>query len=138
MPGYLLDSNILSDLVNRPLGGIAARRLTLVRAQGGQDVSTSIIVVAELRYGVAKRGSARLARQVEAMLGGIDVLPFEAPADAIYGQLRADLERHGQPLASNDLLIAAHALAAGLTLVTDDRGFDRIAELPRENWLSPD
>ena len=64
------------------------------------------------------------------------MLPFEAPVDVIYGRLRADLERRGQPIGGNDLLVAAHALAARLTLVTDDRGFARIPELSRENWLA--
>jgi tRNA(fMet)-specific endonuclease VapC len=132
MPGYLLDTNILSDLVHHPRGGMAARQLALVRGHGGEDISTSIIAAAELRYGVTKRGSTRLARQVETVLGALDVLPFEAPADVIY----ADLERPGQPMGGNDLLIAAHALAAQLTLVTDDRGFARIPELLRENWLA--
>ena len=136
MPGYLLDSNILSDLVHHPRSGAAARQLALVRAHGGEDISTSIIAAAELRYGAAKRGSTRLARRVETVLGALDVLPFEAPADVIYGRLRSDLERRGQPMGGNDLLIAAHALAARLTLVTDDRGFARIPELLRENWLA--
>jgi tRNA(fMet)-specific endonuclease VapC len=136
MPGYLLDTNILSDLVHHPRSGTAARQLALVRADGSQDISTSIIAAAELRYGVAKRGSTRLARQVETVLRALDVLPFEAPADVIYGRLRTDLERRGQPMGGNDLLIAAHALAAQLTLVSDDRGFARIPELLRENWLT--
>jgi tRNA(fMet)-specific endonuclease VapC len=136
MPGYLLDTNILSDLVHHPRSGMAARQLALVRADGSQDISTSIIAAAELRYGVAKRGSTRLARQVETVLRALDVLPFEAPADVIYGRLRTDLERRGQPMGGNDLLIAAHALAAQLTLVSDDRGFARIPELLRENWLT--
>ena len=136
MPGYLLDTNILSDLVHHPRSGRAALQLALVGAHGGQDISTSIVAAAELRYGVAKRGSTRLARQVEAVLGALDVLPFEAPADVIHGRLRTDLERRGQPMGGNDLLIAAHALAAGLTLVTDDHGFARIPELLRENWLA--
>jgi tRNA(fMet)-specific endonuclease VapC len=136
MPGYLLDTYILSDLAHHPRGGAAARQLALVRAHGGQDISTNIIAAAELRYGAAKRGSTRLARQVETVLGALDVLPFEAPADVIYGRLRTDLERRGQPMGGNDLLIAAHALAAQLTLVTDYRGFARIPELLRENWLA--
>ena len=136
MPGYLLDTNILSDLVHHPRSGTAARQLALVRAHGGQDISTSIITAAELRYGVAKRGSTRLVRQVETVLGALDVLPFEAPADVIYGRLRADLERRGQPMGGNDLLIAAHSLAAQLTVVTDDRGSARIPELLHENWLA--
>jgi tRNA(fMet)-specific endonuclease VapC len=70
------------------------------------------------------------------VLGARDVLPFEAPADVIYGRLRTDLEGRGQPMGGNDLLIASHALAAQLTLETDDRGFARIPKLLRENWLA--
>ena len=136
MPGYLLDTNVLSDLVHHPRSGMAARQLALVRGDGRQDISTSIVAAAEVRCGVAKRGSTRLARQVETVLRALDVLPFEAPADVIYGRLRTDLERRGQAMGGNDLLIAAHALAARLTLVTDDRGFARIPELLRENWLT--
>ena len=115
MPGYLLDTSILSDLVRHPRNGTAAGQLALARAHGGQDISTSIIAAAELCYGAAKQGSTRLARQVEAVLGALDVLPFEAPADVIHGRLRTDLERRGQPMGGSDLLIAAHALAAQLT-----------------------
>jgi tRNA(fMet)-specific endonuclease VapC len=102
----------------------------------GYLLDTNIIAAAELRYGVAKRGSTRLARRVETILGALDVLPFEAPADVIYGRLRSHFERRGQPMGGNDLLIAAHVLAAQLTLATDDRGFARIPELLRENWLA--
>jgi tRNA(fMet)-specific endonuclease VapC len=89
MPGYLLDTNILSDLVHHPRSCPAAYQLALVRTRGGQDISTSIIAAAELRYGVTKRGTTRLASQVETVLGVLDVLPFEAPADVIYGRLGA-------------------------------------------------
>ncbi len=130
--GYLLDTNIVSDLVRNPQGRVTAR----IRAVGETQVSTSIIVAAELRYGAAKRRSPRLSAQLEAVLAALEVLPFEAPADAAYGRLRAGLEAAGQPIGGNDLLIAAQALALGHTIVTDnDREFARIAELPRENWL---
>ncbi len=130
--GYLLDTNIVSDLVRNPQGRVTAR----IRAVGEAQVSTSIIVAAELRYGAAKRGSPRLSAQLEAVLCALEVLPFEAPADAAYGRLRADLEAAGRPIGGNDLLIAAQALALGHTIVTDnEREFARIAELPRENWL---
>jgi tRNA(fMet)-specific endonuclease VapC len=129
---YLLDTNIVADLVRNPQGRVADR----IRAVGDTDVCTSIIVAAELRYGVEKKGSARLTAQVEAILGALDVLPFEAPGDATYGQLRVRLERAGQPIGANDLLIAAHALALGHTLVTaNEREFARVDDLPRENWL---
>src|ERR1035438_7806727 len=113
MMRYLLDTNIVSDLVRNPQGIIAQR----IRKVGEARVSTSIIVAAELRYGAAKKGSARLRAQVEAVLGAIAVLPFEKPADAVYGSLRARLEQAGRPIGANDLLIAAQALALGYTLV---------------------
>lgn len=103
---------------------------------GERRVCTSIIVAAELRYGAVKKGSQRLAKQLEAILSAIDVLPFEAPADAAYGALRSLLEAAGQMISGNDLLIAAQAITLGYTIVTDnEREFARIAELPRENWL---
>lgn len=129
---YLLDTNMVSDLVRRPHGPVAQR----IREVGEAAVCTSIIVAAELRYGATKKGSARLTAQLEAVLGALDVLPFETPADAAYGLLRARLEHAGQPIGGNDLLIAAQAVALHCTLVTDnEREFARISELPRENWL---
>jgi tRNA(fMet)-specific endonuclease VapC len=129
---YLLDTNIVADLVRNPQGRVAER----VREVGESEVCTSILVAAELRYGVMKKGSPRLSAQVEAILGALEVLPFKAPADAAYGRLRARLERAGQPIGANDLLIAAHALTLGHALITaSQRAFARIADLPCENWL---
>lgn len=131
-PQYLLDTNAVSDMVRYPIG-VVARRAAGVSA--GQ-VCTSILVAAELRYGAFKRGSARLAAQLETILGTLDVLAFDAPADRAYGSLRVQLERSGQPIGANDMLIAAHALALGCTLVTDnERGFSRVTGLRIENWL---
>jgi len=129
---YLLDTNIVSDLVRHPQGRIAEH----VRKVGETQVCTSIIVAAELRYGAAKKGSQRLAAQLEAILGALEVLPFEAPADAAYGRIRARLEQAGTPIGGNDLLIAAQALALSCAIVTDNEvEFARIDSLPRENWL---
>jgi tRNA(fMet)-specific endonuclease VapC len=129
---YVLDTNIIADLVRRPQGRVAQR----VREVGETEVCTSIIVAAELRYGAVKRGSPRLSARIEAVLGTLEILPFEAPADVVYGRLRTRLERAGQPIGGNDLLIAAQVVALGHTIVTDNqREFARIAELPRENWL---
>jgi tRNA(fMet)-specific endonuclease VapC len=129
---YLLDTNIVSDLVRHPQGRIA----DLVRKVGETQVCTSIIVAAELRYGAAKKRSQRLTAQLETVLGALDVLPFEAPADAAYGLIRTRLEQAGHPIRGNDLLIAAQAIALGCTIVTDNEAeFARIDGLPRENWL---
>ena len=130
--GYLLDTNIVSDLVRNPQGRVTHR----IREVGEARVSTSIIVAAELRYGAAKRASPRLIGQLEAVLGALEVLPYEAPADTAYGLLRVRLEQAGQPIGGNDLLIAAQVISLGHTIVTDnEREFARIADLPRENWL---
>jgi tRNA(fMet)-specific endonuclease VapC len=132
---YLLDTNIVSDLVRNPQGRVAAR----VAEVGEGKVCTSILVAAELRYGAAKRGSARLTTQLESVLTALETLPFEAPAERVYGDLRVRLEASGTPIGANDLMIAAHAVALGHVIVTDDeREFARIGSLPRENWLSPD
>ena len=129
---YLLDTNIVSDLVRNPQGRAAEQ----IRRVGEAMVCTSIIVAAELRYGAAKKGSPRLARQLEAVLGALDVLPLAAPADRVYGEIRSRLEQTGRPIGGNDLLIAAQATALGYTIVTDNEGeFARIDGLSCENWL---
>ena len=129
---FLLDTNVVSDLVRNPHGRIARR----IADVGERQVCTSIIVAAELRYGAAKKASARLSAQLEAVLGAIEVLAFEHPADIVYGALRAQIEKKGRPIGANDLLIAAQALALRHTLVTDNTSeFSRVPELALENWL---
>jgi len=129
---FLLDTNIVSDLVRHPRGRIADR----IAEVGEQDICTSIIVAAELRYGAAKKGSTRLSAQLEAVLGIIEVLAFQSPADVTYARLRVRLESIGRPIGANDTLIAAHALALHHTLVTDNTDdFRRVPELAVENWL---
>lgn len=132
MTRYMLDTNIISDLIRNPRGK-AAKRIARV---GDAAICTSIIVAAELRYGAAKSGSPRIAKAVENLLGEIEVLPFDAPADADYGVLRVALEEAGTPIGSNDLLIAAHARAAGAIVVTANLAeFKRVRGLKVENWL---
>src|ERR1039458_1204790 len=129
---YLLDTKSVSDLSRTPQGRIAQH----IRKIGEAKVCTSIIVAAELRYGSAKKQSARLTAQVQAVLGALEILPFESPADSTYGVLRARLEKAGRPIGANDLLIAAQTLALGYTIVTDnEKEFAQIKDLPRENWL---
>ena len=94
-------------------------------------------MAAELRYGCAKSGSSRLLEAVEDLLGEIHILPFDIPADAEYGGIRAKLEATGTPIGSNDLLIASHAYAIGATIVTANASeFKRIRGLKVENWLA--
>jgi tRNA(fMet)-specific endonuclease VapC len=130
---YMLDTNIISDLIRNPRGR-AAKRIAKV---GEDNICTSIIVAAELRYGCAKTGSKRLLKAVEDLLGEMEVLPFDVPADTEYGGIRAELEAAGKPVGSNDLLIAAHAYATGATIVTANTNeFKRIRGLKVENWLA--
>lgn len=129
---YLLDTNIVSELVKNPQGVVTQRLAS------GLEVycCTSIIVACELRYGVAKKQSAKLAFNVEQILNCLPILALEESVDEVYGKIRVDLERRGLPIGSNDLLIAAHALALDLTVVTaNEREFSRIENLRVENWL---
>jgi tRNA(fMet)-specific endonuclease VapC len=129
---YLLDTNAVSDLVRNPQGKVAHH----IRKVGEAQICTSIIVAAELRYGAAKKRSAQLSAQLEAVLGALEVLPFEKPADAAYGLLRTRLEQAGRPIGANDMLIAAQTIALGYTIITDnEREFARVENLPRQNWL---
>ena len=130
---YLLDTNIVTDLIRNPSGSVAQRILRV-----GQDtVCTSIIVACELRYGAAKKGSERLSSRVAALLDQLTLLPLAAGTDHEYALIRDQLERAGTPIGPNDLLIAAHARALGLTLVTANVGeFARVSRLEVQNWLA--
>jgi tRNA(fMet)-specific endonuclease VapC len=127
----MLDTNVISDLIRNPQGKVAKR----IAKVGDSNVCTSIVVAAELRYGCAKSGSKRLLKAVEDLLGEINILPFDVPADAAYGSIRSQLEAGGTPIGSNDLLIAAHAYAIGSTVVTANGDeFGRVRGLKVENW----
>jgi tRNA(fMet)-specific endonuclease VapC len=130
---YLLDTNVLSHLVRQPQGSVAARI-----AEVGEDaVLTSIVVACELRYGTAKRGSKRLTRQVDAVLGAMTILPLEAGVDRHYAAIRTALERKGTPIGAHDMLIAAHARSVGAICVTANLAeFKRVPALKVENWLT--
>jgi tRNA(fMet)-specific endonuclease VapC len=129
----MLNTDIISDLLRNPKGK-AAKQIARV---GDDNICTSVIVAAELRYGCAKSGSSRLTEAIEDLLGEINILPFDVPADAEYGGIRAELEAGGKPIGSNDLLIAAHAQATGATIVTANTSeYKRIRGLKVENWLA--
>ena len=130
---FLLDTNILSDLVRRPQGPVAER----IRVEGEATVCTSIIVAAELRYGAIKSGSRKLSRRIDTILSAIETLPFEPPGDRHYAEIRSDLARRGTPIGPNDLLIAAQAKSKGLVVVTANTDeFSRVPGLGVENWLT--
>jgi tRNA(fMet)-specific endonuclease VapC len=129
---YLLDTNILSDVIKNPQGPIAIR----ISAMDKNDLFTSIIVAAEMRYGVAKKKSNTLTSRVDLLLQTLYVAPLDMDADRYYGQIRMQLEQQGTIIGANDMLIAAHAFSLDAVLITDNTcEFERIKGLKIQNWL---
>jgi tRNA(fMet)-specific endonuclease VapC len=128
---YLLDTNICIYIAKQKPHGVLER---LQRLRPG-DVGMSIITYLELVYGAWKsqHREANLLR-LEGLEQLIPVLPLDARAGRHYGRMRAELERKGLPIGAYDLLIAAHALGLGSTLVTNNaREFRRVPQLIVEN-----
>lgn len=129
---YLLDTNIVSEIVRNPNGN-AAKRLAQT---ADERVAISVIVCCEIEYGLELKSSAKLKQQSDAIIAKFEVLDFGSPAHSIYGSIRAELKRKGTPIGPNDLFIAAHALALNAVLVTDnEKEFSRVPGLKIENWL---
>jgi len=98
---------------------------------------TSIIVVAESKFGLQKNRAFRLTARLDDFLERLETAAFESPADEHYAALRVHLERAGTPIGSNDMLIAAHTLALDCTLVSaNEREFRRVPGLRVENWAA--
>ncbi|MDB9525303.1 type II toxin-antitoxin system VapC family toxin [Oscillatoria sp. CS-180] len=130
---YLLDTNILSDLVRHPQGRI----LQQINRVDENSVCTSIVAACELQFGAEKSDSARVSQQIQRILQILPVLPLESPIEKHYAVIRKSLEQAGTPIGPNDLLIAAHALTLDITLVTANvREFERVPGINLENWLS--
>ena len=131
-PRIMLDTNICIYIQRHKPLSVLARFETL---KPGQAV-ISVITWGELLYGAAKsQQTERVVKLLEEFSGLVPILPMSPDCGQAYGCLRADLEKDGRPIGNNDLWIAAHALAAGLTLVTNNtREFERIPNLKLENW----
>ena len=131
MTRYLLDTNIASYIIkgNNPA---VDRRVVKVPVE---QLAISAVTEGELRFGAARLPHAtRLHALVEDFFLRVAVLAWDSDAARHYGQLRATLERQGQPMGNLDMMIGAHALALGLVLVTSDRAFARIKKLKLEDW----
>ena len=129
---FLLDTNIISALMRDPQGPAMSK----IEKLDDAEIFTSVIVAAELHYGIVRKGSARLKESAEAILASLEIRPFTSEAAIAYGDLRAKLEQMGRIIGANDLLIAAHAIAEDAVLVTDNLGeFTRVAGLKTRNWL---
>jgi len=131
-PRYLLDTNIIIYLRQKRSPAASARFDRLEP----EDSAISVITYGDLVYGAAKSQQTELVLSgLEQLISIIPVLPLPEAAGKTYGVLRAALATRGNVIGTNDLWIAAHALASGLTLVTNnEREFRRIKDLKVENW----
>lgn len=132
MLSFMLDTNICSYVIRNYPSGLKARFDELAAS-----LCISTITLCELHYGAEHSARRDLNLEEIALFSSrITVLPFEPKAASHYGRIRAHLRRAGTPVGANDLLIAAHALSEGLTVVTNNRReFDRIPGLRVENWV---
>ena len=129
---YLLDTNILTELARHPFG-LSSQRLKLV---GDGAVFTSVIAAGEVQFGIDRFRAFRLLEQMERVMKTIEVRPLQTEAVKIYGAINAGREQRGQLIGANDMWIAAHAMAEGAVLVSNNiREFSRIAGLNVENWM---
>jgi tRNA(fMet)-specific endonuclease VapC len=128
---YILDTNTVSYAIKGDPRPVRDRLKAVPKA----FVALSVFTQAELLYGLARKPLARQTRlKVEEFLRDNTILPWDSEAAASYGELRAAQERRGRPLSHEDLMIAAHALSLGLTLVTSDRVFSFVDGLKTEDW----
>ena len=131
---YLLDTNTASYVIK---GNVPSVRQRLQKS-APTDVAISVITEAELRFGVHRLPEAkRLAFVVDEFLRFIDIRPWDSAAAQTYAELRALIEHEGRPMGNMDLMIAAHAAALGVTLVSSDRVFRRVKDLKLEDWSHP-
>ena len=129
----LLDTNICIYIINAKPPAVLAR----FQQYRLGDIGLCSVVAAELAFGVAKSGSVRNRQALEMFLAPLTILPFDAAAVWVYGDLRADLERRGTPIGSLDTMIAAHALSQQAMLVTNNtREFVKVPGLQLDNWVT--
>ncbi len=129
---YMLDTNIVSHFIKNS-GRVCEKIISLPMS----ELSISAITKGEMYFGLAKKPeSTQLKKLIHEFLIRIDVLPWDGVAAECYGNLRADLQKTGRVLGNLDLLIAAHALALNLTLITNDRAFFQVTDLHVEDWTT--
>ena len=129
---FMLDTNTCVDLIRQRNDRI----LRKVKRRRAEDLCVSSVTLSELEYGAAKSGDPGKNRLALAeFMAPLSVMPYDDAAAPVYGRVRAELERAGTPIGPLDTMIAAHALALGLTVVTDnEREFRRVADLKIQNW----
>lgn len=131
MTRYLLDTNIVSDVMRNP-DGAAERAL---RKNADAEIGISLIVKGEILFGLIRNANAKGRKRFEALLEAIEVWPMQEGVGDVYGQVRATMERSGVKMGPNDMWIAAHSLSLDAVLVTNDRRFHSVPGLKLDNWL---
>jgi tRNA(fMet)-specific endonuclease VapC len=129
---FLLDTNVCIDYLTGRYPTVVAR----IQDSSPEDLYLSVVVVAELRYGADHSARRRTNHsRIDVLIEEVEPLDFDLRAAATYGRVRSQLEAGGTPIGPNDMLIAAHALSRGLTVVTDNtEEFGRVKGLKVENW----
>jgi tRNA(fMet)-specific endonuclease VapC len=128
---YLLDTNMASYVIKGNFPHVRERLLKVPMS----EVGISVVTEAELRFGVARKpAAAQLKLAVDEFLLRVEILEWDSTAAQHYAALRTALEDSGTPMGNLDMMIAAQALAAGATLVTHDRVFQRVKQLKIEDW----
>lgn len=130
MTGYMLDTDISSYIIKR-------RPATLVEKfeKHAETLNVSVITAAELRFGAEKAARPKLAELVEAYLERLAILDWTNEITGHYARIRTELERSGKLIGNMDLLIAAHAVSHGMTLVTNNiKHFSSVPGLKVEVW----
>lgn len=133
VPRFLLDTDTCIYIINqRP-----QRVFEHFMGMRVGDIAISSITGAELSFGVAKSGSRRNQDALDKFMAPLDIVAFDEAAMREYGPLRSHLERIGTPIGALDTLIAAHALALGCTLISNNlREFSRVPKLKLANWVT--
>ena len=129
---YMLDTNICSYIIRNKPQSIKTK---LQEVEQNHTVALSSIVVSELLYGATKKDSPKLLRIVSAFIDNFIIYDYSKISAQSYANIRTDLEKKGEIIGANDLLIASHALSLGAVLVTNNtREFERVEKLVLEDW----
>ncbi|AOP84705.1 twitching motility protein PilT [Enterobacter hormaechei subsp. oharae] len=126
---HMLDTNIVSHLVRQHPEVV--NRYSQITPE---KMCISSVTEAELLYGVAKKQNNKLHETIMEFLKTITVCAWDSEAAAIYGELRAAMEKKGKVMGDLDQLIAAHAISRGTTIVTNDHAFGMVQDLTVEDW----
>jgi len=129
---YMLDTNICSYIIRNKPQSIKSK---LQEVEENHTIALSSIVVSELLYGATKKDSPKLMKIVSAFIDNFIIYDYSKISAQSYANIRTDLEKKGNIIGANDLLIASHALSLGAVLVTNNtREFERVEKLSLEDW----